>query len=216
MKRLFVAALIGGLLLPVAAGAQRVGLAARAGVFGVGGEGSVDLNRFLGVRGGIGAIPVQPSGNVDQVNYTIKPPSTLQNIGVDVYPLGGAWRLSGGLVFKHDVNLEATASGTYEFNNQTYQASDVGTVTGLISWNSTAPYATMGWSGRGKGFGMFFDFGAAFLGEPRFTLDAKDGPLSNDPIFRSNLVAAQDSAQKDAGKYMKYLPILSLGFRIGI
>ncbi len=216
MKRLFVAALIAGLVLPVAARAQRVGLAGRAGVFGVGGEASVDVNRFLGVRGGIGSIPVQPSGNVDQVNYTIKPPSTLQNIGVDLYPLGGAWRLSGGLLFKHDINLEATASGSYEFNNQTYQASDIGTVTGLIAWKSTAPYATMGWSGRGRGFGLFFDFGAAFLGEPKVLLDAKGGPLSNDPTFRQNLVAAQDSAQHDAGKYMKYLPIVSLGIRIGI
>ncbi len=216
MKRLWVAALLAVLALPVAAGAQKLGLAARAGIFGLGGEASYSFNRFVAVRGGIGAIPFQPSGNIKDVNYTIKPPSTLQNVGMDLYPLGGHWRLSGGLLFKHDITLDATGTGTYEFNHQTYEASQVGTVTGLIGWSSTAPYATMGWSARGKGFGMFFDFGAAFLGDPKFTLDAAGGPLSNDPVFRSNLVAAQDSAQKDAGKYMKILPVVSLGFRIGI
>ena len=58
MKRLFVAALVAGLVLPVAARAQRVGLAGRAGMFGLGGEASVDFNRFIGLRGGIGAVPV--------------------------------------------------------------------------------------------------------------------------------------------------------------
>ncbi len=216
MKRLCVAALAVGLLLPGVAGAQKLGLAGRAGVLGLGGEVSYNLNRFFGVRGGVGAIPVQVTGDVDKVSYTIKPPSTMQNVGVDVYPLGGKWRLSGGLLFKHDITMDAAATDSIEFNSHKYSPQQAGTVTGAIAWKSMSPYATMGWSGRGKGFGMFFDFGASFMGEPAITLSSTGGTFSNDPSFRSNLLAAQDSAQQKAGKYMKILPILSLGFRIGI
>ncbi len=216
MKRVVVAALLAALALPVAARAQKIGLAARAGMLGLGGEASYNFNRFLGVRAGIGAVPFQPSGNIKNVNYTIKPPSTLQNIGVDVYPLGGRWRLSGGFMFKHDISLDASPSDSIEFNHQKYSPQQAGTVTGLISWSSVAPCLTTGWSSKGKGFGMFFDFGAAFLGEPSFTFNSTGGTLSNDPSFRANLVAAQDSARQDAGKYMKILPVLSFGFRIGI
>ena len=216
MKRLFVAALVAGLVLPVAARAQRVGLAGRAGMFGLGGEASVDFNRFIGLRGGIGAVPVEVTGDVDQVSYTIKPPSTMNNIGVDLYPLGGHWRLSWGFLFKHDISMDASPTDSIEFNDHKYSPQQAGTVSGSIAWKSLSPYATMGWSGRGKGFGMFFDFGASFMGEPEITLTSKGGTLSSDPTFRTNLLAAQDSAQRSAGKYMKILPIISLGIRIGI
>ncbi len=214
MKRLFVAALVGGLLLPVAAEAQRVGLAGRVGVFGIGGEASAALNRFLGVRGGVGSFFVQPSGTIDQADYTIKPPSAMANVGVDVYPLGGKCRLSGGLLLKHDINLDASPRDSIEFNDHWYTPQEAGKVTGLISWSSTAPYATMGWSGRGKGFGMFFDFGAAFLGEPKFTFAATNAAANQ--ALQGDLAAAEDSARVKAGKYMKILPVINFGFRIGI
>ncbi len=129
MTRILSAAVLAaGLLLPAAGAAQHIGITGRAGSLGLGGEVNLDLNRRLGVRGGIGSIPVQPTATVEEIKYTIKPPSTLSNVGVDLYPLGGSFRLSGGFMFKHDIGLDAEPSGTYEFNGTSYDATQVGTV----------------------------------------------------------------------------------------
>ena len=217
MQRFFVAAaLAAGLLLPGLAAAQGPAIAARAGTFGVGGEATLDVNRHLGFRAGLGFIPVQPTGSLGDVDYRIKPPSTLTNLGADVYPFGGHFRLSGGLLLQHDVTMEGKGTGTYEFNNVTYSASEAGAIDGRVDWGSTAPYATLGFSGRGKGLGLSLDLGAAFLGEPALELTSTGGTLSGNATFQQNLKAEQDRAQKDAGKYLKILPVLSLGLRFGI
>ncbi len=216
MKRvLSAAALVAGLLVPALVQAQSVGIAARGGTLGLGGEVSLDLNRWIGVRGGIGSIPVQPSATFSDIKYTIKPPSTLKNIGIDFYPGGSQFRLSGGLMFKHDIGLDAEpTSGSYDVNGQTYDASQVGSLTAAFAYNSTAPYATLGFASRGH-FGLTFDIGAAFMGEPTVSLTA-NGPIASDMTFQQNLRDEQDKIQRDAGKYMKILPILSLGIRVGI
>ena len=215
MKRHFMAAAFAvGLVLPGLVAAQSVGVAARGGTLGLGGELNVDLNKRIGFRGGVGAIPVKPSGDVQDVKYKVKPP-TLVNVGLDLYPTGGAFRLSGGLLFKHDVTMDAQAANSFTFNDVTYTPAQAGTVHGDVAWGSTSPYASFGFAGRGKGFGLTFDLGAVFMGEPTITLTSTGGSLSNNATFRQNLLAAQDSAQHDAGKYLKVLPILSIAIRYG-
>lgn len=217
MKRLFMAAaLAAGLMAPTLAPAQSVGLAARGGTFGLGGEVNLDVSRWVGFRAGLGAVPIQPEGEMDNVNYKIKPPSTLKNIGIDLYPTGSGFRLSGGLLFKHDVTMDATSSTSYEFDGQTYSGAQVGTVNGLVAWKSTSPYASFGMVSRGKGLGLSMDLGAVFMGEPTFTLTSKGGSLSGDATFQQHLRAAEQDAQTDAGKYLKILPIVSIGIRYGL
>lgn len=216
MKRTLVAAvLVAAVLLPAAGSAQSFGLAGRAGSLGVGGELNLDLNRFIGVRGGVGSIPVQPTGTFGDVEYTVKPPSTLQNVGVDLYPLGGNFRLSGGLLFKHDIALEGVSNATYEINGMSYSAAEAGTLTASFTYNSTAPYATFGFSGRGRGFGLSLDFGAAFLGQPTVALTAS-GSMRNNATFQQNLRQEESDMRDKANQYMKVLPIVSLGLRFGI
>jgi len=216
MKRTFVAAmLVAAVLLPSAGRAQSFGLAGRAGSLGVGGEVNLDLNRFIGVRGGVGSIPMQPTGTFSDVEYTVKPPSSLQNVGVDLYPLGGHFRLSGGFLFKHDIALEGVSHASYEINGVSYSAAEAGTLTASFTYSSTAPYATLGFSGRGRGFGLSFDVGAASLGQPTVAL-AASGSMRDNAIFQQNLRQDQADMQDKANKYMKILPIVSLGIRFGI
>lgn len=216
MKRLFMAAaLAAGLLLPSLATAQKVGLAARGGTFGVGGEVSVDVSRFLGVRGGLGFIPITPEGDVEDVTYKVNPPK-LANVGFDVYPTGGHFRLSTGLLFKHDVGMDAKANQNFEFDGKTYTPAQAGTVHADVTWNATSPYGSFGFAARGKGFGLSFDLGAVFMGEPNITFTSSGGTLSNDASFKQSLFNEQAKAQHDAGKYLKVLPIVSLALRVGV
>ncbi len=216
MKRLLsAAALVAGLLLPAWAHAQSIGIAARGGTLGLGGELELNLNRHLGVRGGIGSVPVKPTANFDNVKYTIEPPSTLKNVGIDLYPAGGGFWLSGGFLFQHDVALSAEPAGNYEIDGTTYTPDQVGKLTATFDYTSTAPYATIGFASRGR-IGLTFDIGAAMMGEPTVRLVSTGGSLSGDVNFQERVQNAEGEIQTDAGKYMKILPILSLGIRVGI
>jgi len=212
----FLLALAASAAVPLGAAAQSVGLAGRAGMFGLGGEVNVDFGRHLGLRGGVGAVPLNVTGTLSNVDFEMQPPSALGNIGADVYPFGGHFRLSGGLLFKHDISMSATVKSTIDINSHTYTAAQAGTISGTMAWSSTAPYGTLGWSGRGKGFGAFFDMGAAFLGEPTLTLTSNGAAYQSSAQFRSDLAAEQAKDQNDAARYLKVLPLISFGIRWGI
>ena len=196
--------------------AQSVGLAGRAGILGLGGEASVDFGRHFGLRGGVGAVPLNVTGTLSNVDFEMQPPSALGNIGADIYPFGGHFRLSGGLLFKHDISMSATVTGTIDINDHTYTAAQAGTISGTMAWSSTAPYTTLGWSGRGKGLGFLFDMGAAFLGDPRLTLTSNGAAYQSNTQFRSDLAAEQAKDQQDASRYLKVLPLISFGIRWGL
>jgi hypothetical protein len=212
----FVLALAACAAPPIAAAAQSVGLAGRAGMFGLGGEANVDFGRRFGVRAGLGAVPLNVIGTLSDVDFEIQPPSPLSNVGADIYPFGGHFRLSGGLFFKHDISMSAKVTGTIDINDRSYTAAQAGTISGKMAWSSTAPYTTLGWSGRGKGFGVSFDIGAAFLGEPTLTLTSNGPAYQTNAQFRADLAAEQKKDQDSAAKYLKLLPLLSFGMRWGI
>ncbi len=218
MKRFLVAAAALVVLVPsVSAAAQQLGLAARFGTLGLGGEASIGVNRFLAVRGGIGALPVHVTGLVTDVEYRVSPPGSVYNVSLDIFPLGGDFRVSGGFLFKpRDIALRAIYTGTVTVNGQTYQGSEVGTLTGALDHRTTAPYATIGW-GRAAthGVGFFVDLGAAAIGTPTLALNVT-GPASQDAQFRQDLEAERVKAEDKIAKYARVWPILSMGVRVGV
>jgi hypothetical protein len=65
--------------------------------------------------------------------------------------------------------------------------------------------------------GLFLDVGVAFMGEPDFQLDAEGGSLnSQSGPLRTALDTEEQEFEDDAGAYLRYWPILNLGFRIGV
>jgi hypothetical protein len=205
------------LALPVGAHAQTVGIGVRAGTLGLGAEASVRITNNLGVRAGFGVIPIEYEGEFSDVDYTITPTSPLANLGIDLYPLGGGFRIGGGLLFiSEPTTLEGEYSGTVEIGGRTYTGSEVGTLTGLLDHGSMAPYVTIGF-GRtmARGLGLFLDLGAAFLEEPAVSFTAS-GPAASNQQFQDDLRRHEQQAQEDANEYLRILPILSIGLRFGI
>lgn len=203
-------------LLPVSGEAQSIGVGLRAGTLGLGGEVAVGLTRTLGIRAGVGAFPFTYTGMFSNVQYHVHPPATLSNVGIDVFPWGGAFHLSAGALLKpQDIVMTAIYSGSVTLGGTTYSGSQVGVLTGHAGYSSIAPYAALGW-GRisGHGLGLFVDVGAAFLNAPTIRLSAT-GPIASDPAFQTSLALEQQQAQTHAATYMKVLPIISLGLHYG-
>jgi hypothetical protein len=213
-------ALLAGILalaLPIGAHAQTLGIGARVGTLGLGGEVSFRLTDHLGVRGGMGVIPVEYEGEWDDLGYTITPTSPLTNIGVDVYPMGGGFRIGGGLLFfTEETTVFGQHVGQVEIGGNVYQGSDLGTLTGSLDHGAMAPYAIVGF-GRttARGIGLFLDLGAAFLAEPSLTVTAS-GPIASNAQFQADLEEHRQQAEEDAAAYLRLLPIISLGLRFGV
>lgn len=203
--------------LPLGAAAQSLGIGARAGTLGLGAEVSARLTNNIGVRGGIGVIPVQPSGSFGDVDFTIDPASPLANIGIDFYPGAGGFRLGGGLLFiTENTTMEAEYTGTVEIGGRTYTGSEVGELTGALDHGGMAPYVNIGF-GRTtrRGVGLFLDLGAAFLPEQSVALTAS-GAAANDPQFQEDLERQRQQSEDDANTYLRVLPIISIGLRFGL
>jgi hypothetical protein len=143
----------------------------------------------------------------------------LQNVAalMDWYPFGGAFRTTLGLVANgNKATLTATSvNGTYTFNGVQYTASDVGSYSGEMKFNSTAPYLGIGWGNavaKAKTWGLMSDIGVLFQGSPKVTATATCGAAlspSQCTTFQNDVAAGAAQLESDLKNY-KYYPVISI------
>lgn len=217
LRRVLIAAAM--LVVPISVSAQSIGIgvAARAGSLGFGGEAAVNVTRYLGVRAGIGALPLSYRGEVEDIMYDIRSTSPMKNIGVDFYPGLFDVRLGGGLLF---ISKPTTFNARYSgdeimINGQPYNNEEVGDLVGRVDHGGAAPYAIIGLGRQtNKGIGIFFDLGAAFLEEQRFRYTVT-GALQGNEEFQQELAAEAQKIEDEVNRYVKVYPILSAGIKFG-
>jgi len=198
--------------------AQGIGIGARAGTLGFGAEAAVSLSENLVVRGGLGSFLLDFDGDIDDVGYTISPPSLTGTLGVDIYPTGGSFRLMAGMMFRDgDFKIDSediSESGSIEIGDNEYD--EAGTLHGVFATKSAAPFVGLGFGHHTKGgFGVFLDLGVAFTGDPDVTLKAA-GPLATVPGIQEDLDREVQNLKAEAGSYIEYWPIINLGVKIPI
>ncbi|HEX6307604.1 MAG TPA: hypothetical protein VFZ69_05410 [Longimicrobiales bacterium] len=218
MQRKILLAVLSAIMLPMSASAQSigVGVAARAGSLGFGGELAVSVTRYFGVRAGIGAMPLSYTGEVEDVRYHVESTSPITNIGLDFYPGIYDLRLGGGVMFiRNPTIFDAQYSGTITINGQQYSDAEVGALVGELDHGSKAPYAIIGLGRQtNKGIGIYLDLGAAFLEEQRMSYSAS-GALRDDANFQAELEAEARKIEDEVNRYVKVYPILSAGIKFG-
>lgn len=214
-----LAALI-AVALPATASAQ-FSIGARAGTLGAGGEVSVGLGRMFAVRGGLGVVPYEYEGTVSDVDYTVTFPDRIWNVGVDVYPFGGGFRLSGGVLNRPKFELNASGTQTANIGGRTYSG-DIVIDGSFFNERETAPYAALGFGrATGRGLGFFMDLGAAFTGKATVELtgSCRETSTGQDcPEFQQRLQEEETDAQEqldDLGPFVELHPILQIGIRFG-
>jgi hypothetical protein len=145
----------------------------------------------------------------------------LQNISalLDWYPFSGAFRTTLGLVANgNKATLTATpsASGSYTFNGVSYSASQVGSYSGELKFNSTAPYLGIGWGNpvaKDKTWGFVTDIGVLFQGSPKVSSTVTCGsgvPAGTCTQLQSDVAAGAAKLENDLKNY-KYWPVISIG-----
>lgn len=211
--RSWTVAVFVALSFPVHVHAQSVGLGARVGSLGLGGEATLGLSDSFALRGGFGVFPYEYEGEFEGEDYLVTFPTSAWSIGVDFYPGGGPFRLMGGFIGRSgDLGLEADVTDTRQIGGTTYTES--GTLLGTLDQGSVAPFAALGFGKHyDGGLGLFVDLGVAFTGEPDVRLEAT-GPLAAQPGIQQDLDQEAQEIEDDSGSYLEFWPIVNLGFKI--
>lgn len=206
------------LAVPQGVPGQSLGVGARAGFLGFGGEAAVELNRSVVLRGGFGVFPLDFTGEYSEVSYTVTPPSSIGNVGIDLYPGGRGFRIVAGIMSRSgDVEIlsgDLSEGSPVQIGDEEYN--QPGTISGVLKSKSTAPFVGIGFGRHtAPGFGLFLDFGVAFVGDPEVSLDAS-GPVRDVPGFLENLRKEEREIEEVGGGLLKYWPVFSVGIRLGI
>ena len=213
MKKCMSAVLLGSILaLSVAVASADVGVNLKAGTLGAGVELSKSLSDKFSLGLGFNSYNFNHSATASDVDYDFK--FKLQSVALlgNYHPFRGVFRLTAGLLDdnnKLSLTGKPNGSGQYNINGVSYSASQVGSLTGDLTFRKAAPYIGLGWGNRPNSrFGLTADIGALYQGSPKLSLSAT-GALSN-PALAANLDQERAKAESDLGKY-KWWPVLSLG-----
>ena len=210
-----------GLLLGIGSvGSAQVGISVRAGTLGVGGELSIRPSRFVGLRVGGNYFSITRNATIEGIAYQLQPKLQNGTAVLDLHPLGGAFHLSGGVVWNSNQGaVQAQLAGPVTIGPTTYQPSEVGALTGIVKYQERyAPYAGLGFGGRGR-VSFLFDVGLVFSGFPQVSLTGATNLTGQaKAIFDQNVLqeVQQIQTEIESRKYLKYTPVISLGLRVGI
>jgi hypothetical protein len=208
--------LLAAAALPADASAQ-LGIAGRVSTLGIGAEVSYRASRLVGLRAGGNWLRFTRDGTVDEIDYEITPKLTNATALLDLFPFGGAFHLTGGLMVNgNEGRLDAVLNQPVQIGGNTYSPQEVGSLVGAVTFDDIAPYAGLGFAAGGS-VSFLFDLGVAFSGRPRATLAGNTNLTGVDKaIFDANveLERMELQAEIDDREYLKYHPVVSIGIRI--
>ena len=194
-----------------------VGVTGKIGTLGLGAELDIAFSDSFGARLGYNSYKYNHTADISSVNYDAELQLRTVSILGDWYPFSGSFRASGGLMYNDNQShyTGVPTGGTYTINGVTYNATDIGSLNGSLTFDNIAPYLGIGWGNpvqNGKGWGMVVDIGVLFQGTPKTTLTATC--LSPIPTvctsLQSDVAAENAQLQSDVSNY-KYWPVGSIG-----
>ncbi|MFN7111739.1 MAG: hypothetical protein ACK4OJ_11745 [Brevundimonas sp.] len=208
------AALIAPDALAQDAGRGRFALGAQIGTPGAGVQTQYSVNDYIVLRGGYDVLQWETDDTYDGVDYEADIDFQSPGAFVDLHPFGNGFFVSAGAYFgDRGVDLTSDPDQDVEIGGFTFTPEQVGTLTGRIDLESTAPFLGLGYDNtftRDGRFGFRILAGAAFGDAPQVDLNASGGTLSDQAVFQELLVQEEQDIQDEADNY-KVLPVIQIG-----
>jgi len=189
----------------------------KVGTLGVGVEYTTNLMDDLDLRLGVNGFTYGVNGEKSDIDYDIDAQLLSVAAIADYHPFSNGFIVSAGLMYNGNA-VDYTGkptSGTYEINGEIYQASEIGSLDGKMSFNKVAPYLGIGYSStmKSKGWHFVADAGVLYQGAVDTTLDVQCGSaLTNTQCaaLKRDVAAEEESFSKELKDY-KWYPVLSVG-----
>jgi opacity protein-like surface antigen len=207
------------LLVACAAGSvQARDLAATVdlGTTGLGLHVTTPLAAKLNGRIGVNVANYSYDGSTSDMDYDFKLKLKTVDALLDYYPFDGAFRVTGGVVYNGN-KIDARAKpngGSYNINNVTYTAADVGDLSSKIDFRKAAPYLGIGWGNavKAQGWSVGMDLGVMFQGKPKTQLASNNCTAMAEFCDRlANDVAAENVKLGEEVKDFKLYPVIRVG-----
>ena len=206
-------------LFPLA-GYATVGVGARFGTTGFGGEVAVELVReYLNLRvAGNGAAM---SVKVNQDDATYDSDINLQTwlAVLDWHVGGGPFKIvAGGCYNASQITGTATPTKSIKVGDVTYTPAQIGHLYAAADFNSPGGYLGIGFGNladakRGH-FAASLDLGVMYFQEPDLSLESRGGVLSGTPGVNQELQKQLDDVDKNYVKWLRYYPVLTFGLAV--
>jgi hypothetical protein len=149
-------------------------------------------------------------------SLTYNKDNTLASGGViaDYYPMGDGLRLSGGVRYNgNGSDISASPGGPVSLGGQSFQASEVGRLSGSISYAPVSPYLGIGYEGEiASGLVLVGEIGTMIQTGRKVKLDSSGGSLSGTPQMQQALDAERQSIGHDLDS-TKFYPVASLAMK---
>lgn len=210
--------LLGALALAPFAHAEGFGLGIHAGLMGPGLDGYYRISDKTVLRGAYNAFDYDYDATEEDVDYDATFSFDNAQLGVDYYPFAGGFRLSAAYVQNNnELDMRALPTGgTFDLNDTSYAASDVGSLHMQVGYPGSAAYLGLGWGnpvGAGKGLGVTFDIGAYYLGEPEVAVQLACGATASPATcaqLKDDAEADRKQLQDDLSDF-PFWPLMQLG-----
>lgn len=204
---------------PVVTQAQ-VAVVAKAGTLGVGADLVVPILASANARVGANWFANSRDFDKNGIDYDGKIQLRSAALLGDWFPMAASgFRVSGGVMYNGNrgkLDAKPQANATYVFNGTTYQASDVASANGEVSWARIAPYLGIGWGNpvaRTTDWSFNFDVGVMFQRAPKVRLSASCNPAL--PAVQcqqlQDSVVAEETKLRDDYKSFRFYPVVSVG-----
>ncbi len=198
---------------PALAQEARVTAGITSGTLGTGPQLEVRLNETVGVRADAAFLRsdfIDVEADSDDIAFD--GPVRMRSGGamVDLYPLGGGFRLSAGLrISAMRAKLKATPTTNVTIGARTVTPIQVGTLSADYRLRDWAPAATIGFAGKlARRLVASVDAGILFHGAPHIrNLRSEGGTLSADPSFAVDLERERMLIENDVDDY-KFYPVI--------
>jgi hypothetical protein len=222
---------------PSAAEGGSSGVLSRMGVgislsptLGPGAEAAFEVTPRINIRGGFNYFNYTTNFNNSGVNYggTLKFESGEMHLD---YFLWHSIHVSPGVLFSNgsllSAGLNVPGGSTFTLSGTTYASNPASPIagTGTLKFNTVAPSILFGIGNLvphgGHRFSMKFEVGGAYRGNPNIALNftgsacQQNGtnctPVATNSMFQSSVAAQQTKFNNDIS-FLKFYPIVSLGF----
>jgi len=205
-----------------------------AGTLGAGIQAATAVTHKSNVRFGFNYFSYSASltSSSDNITYNGKLRLESAELLFDQYLVGGV-HISPGLVMYYGNQATGSAAmptgKNFTLNNTTYYSSSTDPVTGTGSYTADkyAPEVLIGFGNllprSSRHFSVNFDMGVMFVRKATIGLNLSGSacsptptanclPIASTPSIQSNLLAEQTKLNNDAAAYLKYWPVIRLGF----
>lgn len=162
------------------------------------------------------------SRKTEQVAYDFKASLRTIDFLLDWHPWRNGFRLTAGAIYNDNVvNAIGTPNrvATFNFNNETFNTTQIGKLVGQLDFPTLAPYVGIGWQNhdRGeRGWSLSSDFGIMYQGSPRTTLAVGGCVLPADAcdlaqrLLAPAIVSETGRLNEDLRKY-RFFPVARVG-----